>query len=102
MERFGFFHDPELNYPNIQMAPSSIYAEGKLLDADDAIDIGRVAIGQERLLVTPIQIGGGRGGDRQRRHADEAGSVTVRTAANENPRSRRRWSPPRRRARSPR
>ncbi len=56
MERFGFFHDPELDYPDIQMAPSGVYSEGKLLDADDPIDIGRVAIGQERLLTTPIQM----------------------------------------------
>ncbi len=56
MDRFGFFHDPELNYPDIQMAPSGVYDSGKLLNADDAIDIGRVAIGQERLLVTPTQM----------------------------------------------
>ncbi len=56
MDRFGFFHDPELDYPDIQMAPSGVYESGKLLGAGDAIDIGRVAIGQERLLVTPMQM----------------------------------------------
>jgi penicillin-binding protein A len=56
MDRFGFNQDPELGYPDIQMAPSGVYSEGKLLGAGDAIDIGRVAIGQERLLVTPLQM----------------------------------------------
>jgi penicillin-binding protein A len=56
MDRFGFNQDPELGYPDGQMAPSGVYEEGKLLDAGDAIDIGRVAIGQERLLTTPLQM----------------------------------------------
>ena len=56
MERFGFNADPKLDYPDSQMAPSGVYSEGKLLDAGDSIDIGRVAIGQERLLVTPLQM----------------------------------------------
>ena len=56
MDRFGFNADPELDYPDSQMAPSGVYSEGKLLDAGDSIDIGRVAIGQERLLATPIQM----------------------------------------------
>ncbi len=56
MNRFGFDHDPELDYPDSQMAPSGVYSEGHLLDQNDAIDIGRVAIGQERLLVTPMQM----------------------------------------------
>jgi peptidoglycan glycosyltransferase len=56
MDRFGFDKDPELDYPDIQMAPSGVYSGGHLLDAGDAIDIGRVAIGQERLLVTPLQM----------------------------------------------
>jgi peptidoglycan glycosyltransferase len=56
MDRFGFNQDPELNYPDSQMAPSGVYEGGELLDAGDAIDIGRVAIGQERLLTTPLQM----------------------------------------------
>ena len=57
MDRFGFNKDPELDYPDDQMAPSGVYdRDGKLLDAGDAIDIGRVAIGQERLLTTPMQM----------------------------------------------
>jgi peptidoglycan glycosyltransferase len=56
MERFGFNADPDLQYPDNQMAPSGVYANGKLLGPDDAIDVGRVAIGQERLLATPMQM----------------------------------------------
>jgi peptidoglycan glycosyltransferase len=56
MDRFGFNQDPELDYPGDRMAPSGVYSEGSLLDEGDAIDIGRVAIGQERLLTTPIQM----------------------------------------------
>jgi len=56
MDRFGFFHDPQLDFPDLQMAPSGVYSEGKLLDPGDPIDIGRVAIGQERLLNTPMQM----------------------------------------------
>jgi peptidoglycan glycosyltransferase len=57
MDRFGFNKDPELDYPDGQMRPSGVYDENdNLLDAGDAIDIGRVAIGQERLLVTPLQM----------------------------------------------
>jgi penicillin-binding protein A len=56
MNRFGFDKDPELDYPDDRMAPSGVYDSGALLDANDAIDIGRVAIGQERLLVTPLQM----------------------------------------------
>lgn len=56
MDRFGFNKDPELDYPDDRMAPSGVYSEGHLLDSGDAIDIGRVAIGQERLLVTPMQM----------------------------------------------
>ena len=56
MDRFGFNSDPKLDYPDSQMAPSGVYSAGKLLTSADAIDIGRVAIGQERLLATPIQM----------------------------------------------
>jgi peptidoglycan glycosyltransferase len=56
MDRFGFNKDPQLAYPDNQMAPSGVYEQGKLLDPTDSIDIGRVAIGQERLLTTPMQM----------------------------------------------
>ena len=56
MDRFGFNTDPELNFPDTEMAPSGVYQEGKLLSSSDLIDVGRVAIGQERLLATPLQM----------------------------------------------
>ncbi|MDQ3573176.1 MAG: penicillin-binding protein 2 [Actinomycetota bacterium] len=56
MERFGFNSDPQLNYPDEQMAPSGVYESGSLLGRSDLIDVGRVAIGQERLLATPLQM----------------------------------------------
>ncbi len=58
MDRFGFFHDPQLDYPTQQMVPSGVYSTdgSHLLTANRPIDIGRVAIGQGQLLTTPIQM----------------------------------------------
>jgi peptidoglycan glycosyltransferase len=56
MNRFGFNQKPQLDYPGFQLFASGVYNGSKLLDASDAIDIGRVAIGQERLRVTPLQM----------------------------------------------
>ena len=56
MERFGFNQKPRLDYPSFQLATSGVFDGAKLLNADDSIDIGRVAIGQERLNVTPLQM----------------------------------------------
>jgi peptidoglycan glycosyltransferase len=45
MRRFGFYEDPELDYPDIQMIPSGIInGDGDYVD--DGFDVGRVAIGQ--------------------------------------------------------
>jgi penicillin-binding protein A len=45
MERFGFYSDPELDYPGDAMAPSgAINADGELVT--EGFDVGRVAIGQ--------------------------------------------------------
>jgi peptidoglycan glycosyltransferase len=56
MDRFGFDAKPRLDYPAFQLAASGVYDGNKLLGPSDAIDIGRVAIGQERLRVTPLQM----------------------------------------------
>ncbi len=72
LDRFGFNRDPELGYPDGQMAPSGVYSEGRLLGPGDAIDIGRVAIGQERLLVHAASDGRGRRDGRQRWRPDAA------------------------------
>jgi peptidoglycan glycosyltransferase len=56
MDRFGFNQKPRLDYPSFQLATSGVFDGNKLLTSDDLIDIGRVAIGQERLRVTPLQM----------------------------------------------
>ena len=45
MRRFGFYSDPELDYPSFQMIPSGIInGDGDYVT--DGFDVGRVAIGQ--------------------------------------------------------
>jgi penicillin-binding protein A len=58
MERFGFYEDPPMDYPDDQMVPSGEYGpRGRLLSpTSDQIDVGRMAIGQDKLLVTPLQM----------------------------------------------
>jgi len=59
MERFGFGTDPPMDYPDQQMFASGVYdlKRNKLIPANSRqVDIGRVAIGQERLRVTPLQM----------------------------------------------
>jgi peptidoglycan glycosyltransferase len=56
MDRFGFDQQPKLDYPGFQLAASGVYEGNRRLNPSDAIDIGRVAIGQERLRVTPLQM----------------------------------------------
>ncbi len=57
MTRFGFDRKPPIDLPADELRSSGVFsARGTLLDAGDAIDIGRVAIGQERLQVTPLQM----------------------------------------------
>jgi len=57
MERFGFNEKPPLDYPRGSMLASGVYDEdGEIIGDQDSVDIGRVAIGQERLRVTPLQM----------------------------------------------
>ena len=57
MNRFGFDRKPPIDLPADELRSSGVFSTGgKLLDAGDPIDIGRVAIGQERLQVTPLQM----------------------------------------------
>jgi penicillin-binding protein A len=56
MDRFGFDAKPRLDYPGFQLATSGVFEGNRLLGPGDPIDIGRVAIGQERLRVTPLQM----------------------------------------------
>jgi peptidoglycan glycosyltransferase len=57
MDRFGFNREPPLDYPGDQLASSGEFFEGKLLGpGSDQIDVGRMAIGQDKLNVTPLQM----------------------------------------------
>jgi penicillin-binding protein A len=58
MERFGFYEDPPMDYPDDQMVPSGEYGprDRLLSPTSDQIDVGRMAIGQDKLLVTPLQM----------------------------------------------
>ncbi len=58
MQRFGFYEDPPMDYPDSQMVPSGEYGpRGRLLSpTSDQIDVGRMAIGQDKLQVTPLQM----------------------------------------------
>jgi peptidoglycan glycosyltransferase len=60
MQEFGFNSTPPIDLPSegeeSQVSKSGVYSEGELLTRDDPVDLARVAIGQERLLVTPLQM----------------------------------------------
>jgi peptidoglycan glycosyltransferase len=58
MKRFGFYTDPPLDYPDGQMVPSGeVGRGGRLLSPTSGlIDVGRMGIGQDKLLVTPLQM----------------------------------------------
>lgn len=57
-KRFGFYDLPPLETPDDERRPSGLYVRGRLFDPDDpnAVDPGRLAFGQERLLATPLQM----------------------------------------------
>ena len=57
-KRFGFYSLPPLETPANERAPSGLYKGTKLFDPteDTEVDPGRLAFGQERLLVTPLQM----------------------------------------------
>ena len=56
MDKFGFNSKPAIDLPGDQVLPSGILEANELLGPNDPIDIARVAIGQERLLSTPLQM----------------------------------------------
>jgi peptidoglycan glycosyltransferase len=55
---FGFYERPPLETPESERLPSGLYRHGQLFDPkrDRDVDAGRMAFGQERLLVTPLQM----------------------------------------------
>ena len=57
MERFGFYAEPPMDYPDQQMSASGVRKRGDLAPmTNDAVDVGRVAIGQGDLFATPLQM----------------------------------------------
>jgi peptidoglycan glycosyltransferase len=58
MRRYGFFSDPPADYPGDQMVPSGVHVgrRNNLTPSNRRVDVGRVAIGQGGLEVTPLQM----------------------------------------------
>lgn len=57
MERFGFYRRPPIDYPDFQLVGSGERLRGRLMDPrSPLIDVGRMAIGQDKLAVTPLQM----------------------------------------------
>jgi peptidoglycan glycosyltransferase len=56
MTRYGFFTKPPLDFPSDEMSASGRYQNGRLLRPNSRMDVARVAIGQEKLAVTPFQM----------------------------------------------
>ena len=57
-KKFGFYERPPLETPDGERYPSGLYRNGELWypTHDSDVDAGRMAFGQERLLVTPMQM----------------------------------------------
>ena len=57
-KRYGFYKDPPLETPSNERSPSGLYNRARLYDPTDPnqVDVGRLAFGQERMLVTPLQM----------------------------------------------
>lgn len=56
MEKFGFNATPAIDLPSNEVYDSGVYEESHLLHRNDPVDLARLAIGQERLLATPLQM----------------------------------------------
>jgi peptidoglycan glycosyltransferase len=58
-KKFGFYKDPPLEIPADERSPSGLYNGSRLFFPSNPatqVDPGRMAFGQERLLVTPLQM----------------------------------------------
>jgi peptidoglycan glycosyltransferase len=57
-QRFGFYEEPPIDLPSDEVRPSGLYRNNKLFLPKDEneVDPGRLAFGQERLQVTPLQM----------------------------------------------
>jgi peptidoglycan glycosyltransferase len=58
MKRYGFYSVPPLETPVNERRASGLFKDGKLFEPENAgqVDPGRLAFGQERLQVTPLQM----------------------------------------------
>ncbi len=56
MEKFGFNSTPPIDLPDNEVYNSGVYEHLHTLTKHDPVDLARVAIGQERLLATPLQM----------------------------------------------
>ena len=57
-KKFGFYERPPLETPDGERYPSGLYKNHELWypSRDQEVDAGRMAFGQERMLVTPLQM----------------------------------------------
>ena len=58
-DRFGFYTAPAIGLPENEIVPSGLYNRGRLFRPTQPatqVDPGRLAFGQERLQVTPLQM----------------------------------------------
>jgi peptidoglycan glycosyltransferase len=57
-QRFGFYEEPPIELPSTEITPSGLYRDNRLFLPKDEneVDPGRLAFGQERLQVTPLQM----------------------------------------------
>jgi peptidoglycan glycosyltransferase len=58
-KKFGFYKDPPIEIPGNEKSPSGLYNRGRLYYPSNPatqVDPGRLAFGQERLSVTPLQM----------------------------------------------
>jgi peptidoglycan glycosyltransferase len=58
MERFGFNATPAIDLPEDEVEESGVWdlEQNEILTSKDPVDLARLAIGQERLLATPLQM----------------------------------------------
>jgi peptidoglycan glycosyltransferase len=57
-EKFGFYDEPPIELPSEEVQRSGLYDNGRLFRPENPsqVDPGRLAFGQERLQVTPLQM----------------------------------------------
>jgi peptidoglycan glycosyltransferase len=57
-KRFGFYERPPIELPSEEVLISGLYRNGRRFDpaSPSEVDPGRLAFGQERLVVTPLQM----------------------------------------------